>query len=145
MHLNTIGEIKGYCPAKEILEFIREHIDESAEMKIREKTYTSSELNGRYTIHRAKEDGSMFIRHGLIKFACNSVPQTIAYYYDSANQHENYDYFCRNDLREMAEAEKTNITLSYSDISLVLIRTIVKAMGGGWIFETDCEPDFEVV
>lgn len=124
MSVSTTVRLNGYVTKEEILNFIKQKVNENVTSRVTRET---------------NESLGTFYESGYIFFANkDKSPLALFYFYQSENIKENYDYWVKKGLKNMVETHTTELIMSYSEDSIKIIRMIAEEFGG-WIDEDDSD------
>ncbi len=143
MSVDTLGKIRGYVNASEILNFIRQKYDSEAISTVEKSTYNKlDEITYPFELNEHSDDSEhYYIESGFIYFTYNNENRSLFYCYSNINPYENMSYYINHGLKDMVLSETTSINLGNWGDSVKIITEIISHFGGGWIDENDCDSE----
>ena len=145
MSVNTHGKLVGRICHEEVLNFIREKIDNNAISRVSKST--AGKLSEYDWIKEVYGDSETWDTYsGFISFEYNGNNRNLFYMYSNINSYENLEYYAPLGLSDMVKSETTYLSLGQDDDAVEIIKMIVGHFGG-WIDENDCdnEPYYPVL
>jgi hypothetical protein len=139
MGVDTRGKLKGHILPEDILNFIKQNIDCKAKMRIKTSVNKLTKCDD---IKEIYDDSKYWItNYGFIYFISKDGNyRSLFYCYNNVNHQEDFDYYSKLGLKDLATSETTSLVLGYDEEAVEIMTEIVTEFGG-WIDKNDCDDE----
>lgn len=141
MGVDTKGKIKGFVHHEDIVNFIRNNIDENVKHDVKKNVRIKiSDITWPHNLC-SDDDEFEIVHYGYIYFDYEGDSRCLFYSHSNVNHLEGLTHCIEMGLEDMVRSETTYLSLGKYGKSVEIIQRIINEFGGGWIDENDCDDE----